>query len=148
MSSLNIPSSAVIGVQIERAARALAMVVAVAIVAVGYTYRAGYTFGRWLHRLNDRLAQASHDPALAATRAAATAMVWAEAQIRVRPQPAPSLIVSAIEAQTAAEPVEVTRFSTMTVAELRAEARKHSLTGASKLRKAQLVEALVGAVES
>ena len=46
-----IPSDAVVGAHIELRVRQIARV----LVAV---YTAGFMFGRWLHRLNDRLARA------------------------------------------------------------------------------------------
>ncbi len=84
-----IHTSQEVGHRMEAVARALAIVVALAIVAAEATYHAGHAFGQWLHRLNDSLSQAVRNPAEAAATFATAAVAVAD-RILAQPQPQPA----------------------------------------------------------
>lgn len=97
--STTIPTTAQIGAQLERAARTVAVAVAVAILAAHATYRAGLATGRAVHRLNNWMASAIHDPAAAAERVASASLAWAD-RILTEPAPAPLLTMLGAEILT------------------------------------------------
>jgi hypothetical protein len=71
----------------RRIATTLAVGLAWAIVASEATYRAGLATGRAIHRLNDWLAGAIHDPTAAAERVASASLAWASAVIAPPEEP-------------------------------------------------------------
>jgi hypothetical protein len=60
---MTIPTCEQFATAIERAARTLAVAVAVAILAAQLTYQCGYALGRIVHSANDWMATAIHTPA-------------------------------------------------------------------------------------
>ena len=64
---MSIPTTTEIGNAIERAARTVAVAVAVAILIGHYAYQAGYHLGRAVHSLSAWLASATHHPLKSAT---------------------------------------------------------------------------------
>ena len=89
--SITIPSSNEIGSTMERIARAIAIAIAMTITIAHTVYQAGYRSGRFIHNLSDWLASAIHHPMESATRAANSALSWAD-RVLATPEPTPSLL--------------------------------------------------------
>lgn len=73
-----IPTSAQIGASLRAAAHWAARIIAYFIVASQLVWEAGYRVGRAVHRLNDWMADAIHNPGPALRRAASRAIAWAD----------------------------------------------------------------------
>jgi hypothetical protein len=97
--TITIPNSREIGATMRRIATTLAVGLAWAIVASEATYRAGLATGRAIHRLNDWMAAAIHDPAAAAESVASALLAWAD-RILTEPAPAPLLTMLGAEVLT------------------------------------------------
>jgi hypothetical protein len=111
--TITVPTSAQIGAALETSARRVAIAIAIAIVASGYVYRAGYAVGRFVHKLSDWLARATHHPLKSATDVATAAMGWAERVLSEPETEAPPSLLSLLQAEilTDAEMAsEITRY--------------------------------------
>jgi hypothetical protein len=89
-------SDAALAAWLESSAYALGRTIAYVITAAVITYECGYALGRIVHSINDRLAEASHDPVAAATAAADAILAMAEPTLTRSPAMAALLAGGAI----------------------------------------------------
>lgn len=89
--NIHVPTSNQIGATLERSARAIAIAIAVTIALAHVVYQAGYQTGRFIHNLSGWLADAIHHPMESATKAANSALSWAD-RVLVEPETSPSLL--------------------------------------------------------
>ena len=78
--------------------RAFVRLTALAILAISYTYRAGFWLGRTVHSLSDWLADAIHHPTESVDKAIATVEQWAD-RVLADPKPEPNSVLRVLNAQ-------------------------------------------------
>ena len=85
--TISIPTNDQIGSAMRQAAYRAAVVLAFAIALAHLTYQAGLATGRFVHWLNDWLADASHHPGESAGKVAMRLVAWSD---RILSESAPS----------------------------------------------------------
>ena len=135
---ITIPTTVQIGFALERVARAIAIAIAVTIAVAHVVYQAGYQTGRFIHNLSGWLADAIHHPMESATKAANSALSWAD-RVLVDPEPTPSLLtLLGAEILTDAEmAAEISRYD--------ANAERKRPTPRARRKPAKATKVAVGA---
>jgi hypothetical protein len=124
--TITIPTSAQIAEKMEKAARIASIVAAIVILTAQVTYQAGYRFGKMIHKLNDWMANAIHNPEKELRMITTSLIKWAERVLETEQTAAAVLLSSGAILLTEEQlDIEIEKFERKPVARRKpATARK------------------------